>query len=227
MNKLKIAIALIFLLYFCNIITAQLNFTMGYSSVFYKNESLKNVVNTFNDFNKDTLNSPFKTPSYLHGLEMGVRYKWENVAIQGGFSLRLNTNKALFRQANDGTLSQKLITNYNAWFIGATGYVNKWFGLGTSFDFTTTRVKNKLQTDKNSTAYLDQTGTSSQVFLVFDLPANKVLSLSIKPFFQWPWNNTDFTGLQKSLNGKTEDLNSKWWTAGITFLFCNGVQNND
>lgn len=225
MNKLKRSIQLLILIVSIQNLNAQFNFTMGYSSVLYKNESLKTAIQTFNSDQNDTLKSGFKTPTYLHGLEMGLRYKWENFALQGGFLMRLNTNKALYRQANDGTLSQKLISNYNSWFIGATGYLNSWFGIGATFDFNTIRIKNKLQTDKNSTKFLNKTNTSSQIFLVFDVPANNVLSISIKPFFQMPWHSTDFTDFNKNLNGMNSSLSSKWWTTGISFLFCNGVQN--
>ncbi len=203
---------------------AQFSVNIGYSAAIYKNPALTEVLRTFNQTEKDTLSQGFRSPYYLHGVQMGVRYKWDDLAVEGSYTFRQNTNAAVFGNPDLNPITQKLNTNYNAWSLGITGYVNDWLGIGTSFDYTTVRIKNKWSNEKTSTVLLQQNGQSSTVYLVIDFPANNLLSMSLKPFFQLPWAKTDLSQLNENLTSRTQSVQSRWWTAGITLLLCNGNQ---
>jgi hypothetical protein len=221
--KLKAHLLLVLMgCFFANTGWAQLTVNVGYSSAMYKNKALSNIISTFNINERDTLSQQFRTPAYLHGVVMGLRYRWDDFAIEGSYTLRLNSNTAIFGTPDANPISQKLSTRYDVWSLGITGYLNSWLGIGTSVDLTHNRFKNKRSNEETSAELLNQQSQSSTVYLVFDFPSNGLLSLSIKPFLQLPWTKTDFSKLSEGLNKTNDQIESRWWTAGITFLFCNG-----
>ncbi len=223
MQSLK-GISVLFLFLILTIsVAAQLNIKAGYSGS-YTDPTINNGILQAYNAERPWLDKKFDDIHFLSGIVLGIRHRFEFVAIDVSWYGRF---KRVRVEGIDPTLSttyeRRLNYNFNTYSFGIENFIGS-FSLGGSIDINKTGVRTKKPERDDSFSVIDQWGSSSHFFISYNLKSTQ-LQFSIRPFIQIPWTNVDLTPLSEELEiSTTGSQNENFMNFGIMFIFFNGPQ---
>ena len=207
----------------------QFNAAIGYAYSGHNGQKLNNIVARYNALNP-TLVQPMATLDGLHGVDLGLRYRFPFVSLEVNWANKFNRLKDRVRNT-DNTEYQNIMYYKNQALGAGLELYYDWFGVGASIDWSRTNVKREKSTGTNKENLLTADGLSSHFYLNFEWTASDVMSFSVRPYVQLPYTAVDYFGVEKSLNptyAATADKTAykeKVVHFGIKFLFINGSKN--
>jgi len=232
-NRCKLglkAVKCLFFVFFMGLaVTAfgQINLKVGYNFTYSNLEQTKRIFDRFNADNPqaEQLLSP---PRSYHGIELGLRYRYKNIAIDAGISSVGSSTDALNVFQKDGTLGndewRMSIVNYS---IGLESYFGT-LGLGATIG--TQRLKYSTDfasASENRSVLFEESVLASRFYLIIEVPSKSV-AFSIRPYISTTWTPYNIQGVELAFepqsNRPASEFEQDLFSFGLAFLFFNGPQ---
>ena len=176
--------------------------------------------NTENDFLKDTLDHL----NFLHGIQVGVRYKFKSMGIELDYESISGSSSAIGDAVN-----QDLNMNSNGYSLGLENYFGVW-GYGGTISYGTTKFDVNIPGSSEKELLLSEDRWSSKFYILLGIKSRTV-GLTLKPYYQIPWGNEINLGnvqdrliTNESLKIPVDQLNTSFDTFGLTIILYNGPQ---
>lgn len=207
-------------------LSGQLNFKVGYSFG-YTNMNEANKVHEAYNMSKPGIVELMKEVHWMHGIEVGLRQKWESVGIEVSYQNLGRDRSAIGLEANESAFEKTLFYSTRSYSVALENYFGP-FGYGASIG----RTKMKVSTDIegiNSTKrpLMSDSNLSSQFYLLLAAPGTKTVSLTIKPYVSINWGGFNLSNLEPELKVDTgldlSDIQPIFF--GVSLLFYNGPQD--
>lgn len=202
---------------------AQFNIKIGYDGAYAPAPGINQSIEAYNNSSFSILNEPVSAFHWLHGLNMGVRYKYHFLATELSWESLGNsitaievdgnnaTEKTVYFRMNHLALNQELI-------FGS-------LGVGVSAELGLYKMETDLSGTSAKKILSEARPFGSKIYLSFNLKGSDILSFSIKPYYRILWNNgLDTTGLNQYWDNELEGSNELLHHFGIHLCFYNGPQ---
>lgn len=218
-------IALIILLFgiYCPL-SAQFNVAVGYGLGYTPAVETNALVADFNTVFDATYNGkPMQELHFLHGINLGARWKFDNVAFELNWENLNRTREALGETEADQLFRKTIfytVNNYSASLESALGSLG--FGIGGGF--RNFKIKEEIASTGETTPFLEDTQFFIKPYFSINLLGGDKISLSIKPYLSIPFNNISLDALSEELELGPSDRNERLWMGGVTFVFYTGNQ---
>ncbi len=210
-------------------IRAQINAYVGYAySQNNDGKILNNIIDRYNTRNP-TLLQPMSSLKFLHGVDLGIRYRIPSVSFEFDWINKFNQISDRVK-ASDNTEYKNVIYYKSQSFCLGTEFFYDWFGIGASIDWNHLIIKKEKSSDRIKEEWISQNGLSNHIFLNFEFNMNDVMAMSIRPYVQLPLYKNDFYEVEAKLNpdiASTFDptaYKQKVINWGFKLLFVNGTK---
>ena len=179
------AFILLFSVLGANVAMAQINVKIGFNSAYSKFSVNNRIIADYNAEN-DFLEQGFKELHVLHGVVLGLRYKWDNLALDVSWE-NMSRNRDAFGETLTGSpFTNELFYTMNTLSAGLENHFGS-FGYGAALENRQLRVKTKISgLDKKKTV-LNQTAYSARFYLLFQIQQSNKVSLAFRPYVQYPF----------------------------------------
>ena len=209
-----------------NSMYGQLNLKVGYNLGYAKLNQTKSIFDRFNLINPQA-EKELSPVNFYNGIELGLRYRFENFGIDIGISSMSGNSEALNVIQNDGSLGKDdwkiSLVNYS---IGLENYFGT-FGYGATIGTQKLKYKTNFISSGGRKTVFDQSVLNSKFYLIIEVPSNKV-AFSIRPYISttWkPYNIQDIELLFEPGSSRPEsEFDQDLIVYGLSFLFYNGPQ---
>lgn len=198
----------------------QLNLTAGYSLSFLDASTHDAIIQMHEESLGDAYTEKFKPLDVLHGLDLGIEYRWESVAWEVGWRVKRN------RQVGSGNYMGTPFTNKLRYSMGSfyTGIV-QYFGpvrLSATVDYN--YIRNHLEFARPAVEAIFKDDSWGSVFsLGVVLNGSGPVSIGLLPFIQKNWSDFNLGPVQAALNGTSgSPVKESYFNYGITIMFLNG-----
>ncbi|MBL7817731.1 MAG: hypothetical protein JNL70_22175 [Saprospiraceae bacterium] len=212
------------------VLEAQINAFVGYAYVQNTDNKIFNGIIERYNANNPTLLQPMATLKYLHGVDLGIRYRIPSVSFEFNWINKFN-NINDRKMATDNTEYRNVIYYKSQTFCLGLEFYHEWFGIGSSIDWNKLILRKEKSSDRIKETWLSQGGLSNHTFLNFEINMNDAMAFSIRPFVQLPLYQNDFYPVETKLNphlvGSVDpnDYKQKIVNWGIKLLFVNGTKS--
>lgn len=209
-----------------NTLLGQTNLKVGYAFGYSKLDQTKSVFDRFNTLNPQA-EKKLTPVKYYHGIDLGLRYKFNHFGIELGLSSVSGNTEALNVIQGNGTLGKDewkmSIVNYS---IGLENYFGS-FGYGASIGTQKLKYKTNFETSDDKKTIFDESVLSSKFYLILEVPSNSI-AFSIRPYISTTWKPYNIQDVELLLNPSSDlpasDFDQDLVMYGISFLFYNGPQ---
>ncbi|MEO1624597.1 MAG: hypothetical protein AAFV25_05535 [Bacteroidota bacterium] len=202
---------------------AQFNTKTGYIINWVSPSAYNDFLNDFNG-QRDWLDDTFNDLNRLQALTLGGRYQVGNFAGElsaiYGFG---NTTADGVDPANSLRFFRRLFYRRIGASFGVENFLGDYFSFGLQVQWERFSTRISERSNGNKTQLIGTDLWSNQIFVAFNTPKSKFLSLSLRPFVQMYWKDLDFSPIYTALGGDAggdgkEDL----FSFGIQLIFYNG-----
>ncbi len=223
-NKLTHLVASLFLWLVVGSLYAQVNVRVGYNIGYFTPSIHHKIYQQFND-DRPWLTKHFKDFQTINGLQLGVRYRIDDwIALEGTWYNQFH------RQSAEGP---DPATNKN--FNRSSGFQLSTLGLGfenfagpiswgASINYDAFRFNTKATGEDRPTVFNDF-GWSSHFFIAYNIEANDIMRLSIRPYAHLAWHRVDLSSFHQRINPSADipsNLEEDYSTFGLMLIIYNG-----
>ncbi len=170
-----------------------------------------------------TLEKPFAPLRFIHGIELGMRFKTSNWGFETGWENMSRDRDALtFMSSSESFLAREYQYSLSSFRFGVDNYFGQ-FSVGSSLLSRKLSVKRRI--GDNDLNVIGDRKWGLQFHMQWIVQRGDVVSLAIKPYYQTGLDAVDLEPLAHDLgvvlSGESpySDLMSVW---GISFVFYNG-----
>jgi len=215
-----------FFLILATVACGQTNFKVGYSFGYSNMNDANRVHQAYND-SKPGIVEVLKNIHWMHGIEVGVRQKWESVGIEISYQNLGRDRSAIGLELDESTFEKTIFYSTRTYSFALENYFGP-FGYGASIGRTKMKVSTDIEGISGTKRPLTSDGNlSSQFYLLLSAPGTKTVSLTIKPYVSFNWGGFNLTNLESELKVDTgldlSDIQPTFF--GISLLFYNGPQD--
>ncbi len=203
---------------------AQFNVKIGYTYTYAQLDAANFSIGEFNAMNS----SEGIELGDLHGLNgilAGFRYRIGDIGFEATWNSRFKTLKVAGLTNTSSILLQELSYRQGNYGLGIESYLTDWLSLGGSFDFINHRFRAEATNSNDRYEVMSEWNFGSHFHLGFNISGNDLLTLSIQPYIQLPWNAADFDTLYRELNANILDnpnVMEESMSFGVRLVFYNG-----
>jgi hypothetical protein len=206
--------------------TAQPNLKVGYNFNYTNLEQTKTIFDRFNAINPQAEQQLSPVKSY-HGIEMGIRYRFDHIGIDLSLSSVNGKTEALNVFQQDGTLGKDdwkmSLINYS---LGLENYFGT-FGIGATIGTQKLKYKTDFNSASGQKSIFNESVLASKFYLIIEVPSNKI-AFSLRPFISKTWEPYNVQNIELLFNPQStipkEEFDQNLVVYGISFLFYNGPQ---
>jgi len=225
-SNLKLLKSLVCLLIFCTAINlnGQVNLKVGYSLGHTNMEQTKSIFDRFNTNNPQAEQK--LTPTNLfHGIELGLRYRFQNFGIDLGLSTISGNSEAHNVFQEDGSLgNDQWKTSIVSYSIGLENYFGA-FGYGANIGTQKLKYKTNFTNSDGKKTVFDESVLTSKFYLILEVPSN-VVAFSFRPYIATTWKPYNIQGIEMLFDPQStlpkSDFDQDLVVYGISFLFYPG-----
>ncbi len=199
------------------LVTAQFNLKVAYTGL---RADFENTNTSFNLFDtNNALDKPYGTMHYLQGLDIGIRYKWNRIGLEAGW-----TNMQSYKIDALGTnIDQNWRISSSEFYTGIENYFGN-FGFGASVGFNKMRYKVNIPGSRDRKSIVSESILSSKIY-IFTTVSSGSTAISIKPYYVPKWGQFDITSFNESL-GVSQSKSNEYLTGfGFSIVLYNGPQD--
>ena len=200
---------------------SQLNLKIGYNPTL---GSFSGINEVLRDYNPDGFNveRAFGSLRFVHGIQLGVRYKISHSAFELSWENISRDRTALsYSPVNDSFLERKYNFGINTWALSFDNYFNP-IGFGTMI--TSSKLNVTRDIGNNNLSVSNQRNWGLRAQLNWSIQESELVALVIKPYYQFYFKDYSLNGLSTDLNDKLPERNESLSYFGISFVFYNGRQ---
>lgn len=204
----------------CVPVFGQLNLKAGYTLALMDAPSHNAILQAHNDAIGLSYADPFTPLDVLHGLDLGIEYRWETVALEFGWRTKRNRLEAT------GTKGQSEFynmysTSLSSFYAGLVQYYGP-IRLAASMDYKTVRTKLDFE-DPTILTSVKSEGWASTFSLGLVIGGSGPVSLVIAPYVQVQWSEADLTSFQDLIVDLPDPPQpEEYFNYGISLFFLNG-----
>jgi len=202
----------------------QLNIKVGYSGSYGEANEINGVINRFND-ERPFLEQKLNEMHLLSGLEIGFRYRLGISAFEISWG-NVSAESEAFGTDNGVPFEERLTTSLRSYSVTFDNFLGD-FGFGASLATRKLKMKTDIAGFNRDRQILSDSGLISRFHIFYQLVSNNV-SLTIKPFVEYPWEKLNVYGLEREYFPDStlpaQDFDADLTVFGVSFLFYNGPQ---
>jgi len=210
-----------------NTLYGQLNLKVGYNLGYSDLAQTESIFERFND-NNPQAEKKLSAVNFYNGIELGLRYRFDNFGIDVGISSMSGNAEALNVFQNDGSLGKDdwkiSLLNYS---LGLENYFGT-FGFGATIGTQKLKYKTNFTSSDGTRTVFDESVLTSKFYLIIEVPSNKV-AFSIRPYISTTWQPYNIKDIELIFDPQSTRPNSAFdqdlIVYGFSFLFYNGPQN--
>ena len=217
-------------IYFCSVglliftsmpsLISQVNIKIGYTPGWGSFELINDNLNQYNLINEANLEKPFGSLNFIHGLDVGLRYRSANVSFEFSWNnMTRDRDALLYFEQNDVFESRLYKFGLNSFSFGTDTYFKR-FGLGVSILSQKLNIKREIGT--NQVSLVSERQYSLDFHLNYILQQGKSVEVVLRPYFRYSLNPYNISRFSEDLNNSGLDSSSDFEMYGISLLFFNG-----
>ena len=210
-------------------LTAQINVKIGYGTAFVSSKVNNSILQEFNEIKRnmlsDSLSIPFKNLRTIHGIDVGLRLKFnDNGAIELTWQNLTRSREAVGEINNAQLFQQELFYSFNQIYFAYQSQFNG-YGMGVGLGYNRITIKDRIANSDFKHTLIEESQLFSRINLSFYFQSNPYVSFAIQPFIQFPLDDINLNPLRKELD-LPEDNNALegFRMIGVSFVFYNGRQ---
>jgi hypothetical protein len=231
-----IAFGLFFFVLSSGILSAQLNIKVGYAGGVVQASVLDEIVDDFNakylaSNPSGRLDDELDRFSSIHGLEIGLRYRINNLGFEGTWNNFSSNSDVIGILDSKASFQDKYFLSLTSYSAGVENYIGK-FGFGASLAYRIFKMRTDISgATKKRKTITNEDGFASRIYLTFQFPGDKV-GIAFKPFVELPLGSMDITGFDQELgsqidsNYEATSKNMRLSLYGISIVLYNGLQED-
>ena len=201
-------------------ITGQtLNFISGYSYTLPDFAQVNDAIAIRNSVIQ--WDTEFPTIKNLHGVQFGLRRISDRGFIGISWEQKLKTIKAERTNASNKEINERMYLAINALNL-ETGLKIGFLHAGIGLQASSWTAKYRISSSNKRTPLFQDFNLGNMFFLEIDIGRPTPIQLSLRPFYQLSWVETNYQNLNYYLGGLTPDqkaYNDFW---GVSILIKNG-----
>lgn len=201
---------------------AQVNIKIGYNIGFPQLPVSDQLLSAYQPEGEELVQS-FGGTGFMHGIQLGVRYRWENVAVELGWENMSRDRTALSYEANSDLFTDR---QYNYSISGLTIGLDNYFGnlgIGSSLHYQKLGINRVV--GNNNLNIAAERNLALRLSLLWQVQKSEFVSFYIKPYYQFSFDGYDLTALANDLSVTVADLmRESPEVFGIALVFYNGRQ---
>lgn len=221
---------ILFVLVFNMPLHAQFNIKVGYRGGYSEMNAVNDIVNRFNE-KYFTLEDKLDNFRFIHGLELGLRYKIGATAFEIGWCNQTDRSDVVGKLPSGANFQDKWFLSFTEYALGFETYIGEYFGYGASIGSTTLRFKTDIAGARRKTRVASSDHAyNSRFYLLYQYPGYKV-SIAFKPYVQFPWNQYNVRDFDQDLNSAIDPeyvapdgQKERFMIYGLSVLLYNGRQ---
>ena len=198
----------------------QFNLKAGYSLTAVDAAAHHAMIQAHEATLSESLEEHYKRLEVLHGMDLGIEYRWDNTALEAGWRVKRN------RQEGSGVhtgspFRNKLRYSLASFYAGIVQYLGP-IRVSASIDYNYIRNKLEFEQPASLTVFRDN-AWGSQFSIGYVLQGSGPVSLVLAPQVQISWSDYNLGPLQSTLTGTPSGpVPESYINYGITVLFLNG-----
>lgn len=205
---------------------AQVNLKVGYNMAYIDLKETKIIFDSFNEANPQA-EQQLKPPQFNHGIELGLRYKFGNFALDAGLTSASGKSEAINVFQSNGSLGNDewriSLTNYSLGFETFFGNM----GFGATLGTQKLKYRTDLSSSDGKKTVFEESVLNSKFYFLIEVPS-KAISFSIRPYIGTTWSPYNIKELDLVVNPQSTTPKSEFdqdvLIYGFSFLFYNGPQ---
>ncbi|HAQ38452.1 MAG TPA: hypothetical protein DCQ58_08095, partial [Saprospirales bacterium] len=198
---------------------SQFNIKIGYAGAYAFAPKSNDLIQLYNTQNQAILNEKMSSFHWLHGIDMGLRYRFNPVNIEISWESKGNVLSSV-ELTNQTATEKSLYYRMNSVSLG-TEFQTGIIGFGATIE----QGFNKIETDLTGTTKRKQLASSnplnSKFFISFHIPGTELMSFVIRPYISFQWNEAlELNDVAGYLNVfQANDNEEKFRQIGLSFCF--------
>ena len=206
-------------------LSAQFNIAVGYSYGYTPANEINELVFDFNEsFRNETyFGQEMPELHHLHGINIGMRWKYELISFELGWERMNRTTEALGENSMDQLFQKTVYYGLNSYTAGLESNFNN-FGLGVAIGLRNFEIKEEIASTGKRRPFLDERQYFIKPFISINLVGGEKVGLSIKPYLQIPLSSIPLDALSQELELGSNTGSDPFWMGGVSFIFYNGTQ---
>ena len=203
-------------------IYSQVNVKIGYNIGFPQLPVNDDILAQYSPADSEVID-PFSATSFMHGIQLGLRYRVGNIAAEVGWeSISRDRTALTYRAANDSFTDRQYNYSLSGLSVGVDNYFGR-FGLGSVL------LYNKLSIDRtignNNLGIVNDRKLALRLQFIWQVQESEMVALQIKPYYQFNLKGYNLSNLANDLDvSGSIDANESPKIFGISLIFYNGKQ---
>lgn len=218
MRSIKALLTVVLMIMASSIVHAQFNVKIGYNPIF----GAFNGVNAIQDAyisNNGEIQNGFNDLSFMHGIQLGVRYRIGTFGVELGWeSLSSNREALSFNSNNEVFTVREYDHDLKTWIIALDQYFRP-VGFGAALTRTNYSVGREI--GNNRIPILDESQWGLRLQLNLVIQESSRVSFLIRPYYQFYLNDFNIEPLAGDLNNTAATTESLSYF-GLSLVFYNG-----
>lgn len=218
---------IILLLGLSHSLSAQFNISVGYTIGYTPAQEINELVFEFNETFRDGTYFGMEMPdlNYLHGLQAGLRWKYDRFSFELNWENLNRTREALGETEADQLFQKTIFYNINNYAAGLESNFGN-FGAGIFLGLRNFKIKEEIAVTGKRRSFLEDNQYFVKPVISINLIGGDKVGLSIKPYLQIPLSSIPLNNLSKEFFGQDigTDRTDRLLMGGVSFIFYNGSQ---
>jgi hypothetical protein len=210
-------------------VNSQINVKIGYGTAFVNAKVNNSILSEFNDVKRnelsDSLSIPFKGLNFMHGLDLGLRFK---VSESSAFELswqNLSRSREAVGEINDVSLfKQELFYSFNQLYVSYQSDFNG-YGMGVGLGYNKVKAKDRIAGSDFKETVINESQLFAKINLSIYFKSSSSVSFAIQPYYQFSLADINLNPLRTELGlSESGTADEPFNMFGISFVFYNGRQ---
>lgn len=200
---------------------AQVNLKIGYTVAFPQLVESDDLLAAYQIAGGEQVDD-FGRLRFVHGIQLGIRYRVGNSAVELGWERMNRDRSALFYLAASDSFEPR-VYNYSlsAYMLGVDQYFGKW-GIGSGLKSQSLGIGREI--GSNTLEIVNERQWHLQIRVTWLVQRSKHVSLALQPYYQMSLSSYDVSNLARDVkvSGLSTDMKPAYW--GMSVIFYNGRQ---
>jgi hypothetical protein len=202
-------------------IYSQFNIKVGYIPAFGNFNTFNDLILAYNSENSETLENPLSELHFMHGIDVGLRYRWTNISFELDWTtMNRNRNALMYFRNSDSFQSEEYNISLSSFVFNIDNNFKR-FGYGIGIASQKLGILRKI--GNNDLNLVEERQYALDFHLNFVLQQSDFVKFVLKPYYRLPLKDYDIGAFRDDLIDDPS-LNSKARMDyfGIQLIFYNG-----
>ena len=206
-----------------NLSHSQINVKIGYVPAYGSFSDINSLLDQYNLENANNIEAPFNSLKFIHGIDVGFRYKVGSVGFEFDWINMNRERDALLFFPNSDSFDTRLYKfTLNSFSFNINSYFNK-VGFGAGIYSQKLNINREIASNK--LALVSENSYALDLHLNFRVQSSNIVSFVIKPYYRLPLGSYNLEPFANDLLDQAYALgDGKMAFLGMSIIFYNGKQ---